>query len=200
VRVKICGIARAPDALAAVEAGATAIGLVFAESPRRVALEVARHIVSQLPPFFPVVGVFRDPSADDVRRTLAACSLTHLQFHGREDPEFVRSFGFPALKAIPISSPADLDLARAFLRAAPGVLLMADAREPGSGRTCDWGVARALAAETPLVLAGGLTPDNVRDAIAQVAPAAVDVSSGVESAPGVKDHEKIAAFVRRAAG
>ena len=199
-RVKICGITRPEDALAAAAAGADAIGLVFADaSPRRVDPGRARAIIAGLPPFIKVVGLFVDAPAEHVGTVLGAMPLDLIQFHGRETPEFCRSFGRPYLKAVRMS--VDVDLPAEAGRYADAAGLLLDSFHPqlagGTGEIFDWArVPRDLG--RPLILAGGLTPDNVGAAVAAVQPYAVDVSSGVESAKGIKDAAKVAAFIRNA--
>jgi len=196
--VKICGITRVEDALAAAHSGADAIGLVFyADSPRAVGLEQARAVVQALPPFVTTVGLFVDAAPEEIRAVLAALPLDMLQFHGGESPEACRGYGRPYLKALRMREGADLlDLAQPYEDAA-GILVdsYVEGVPGGTGQTFDWsrlsdGIPR------PLILAGGLNPDNVATAVAQVRPWAVDVSGGVEAAPGVKDAAKIEAFIR----
>jgi phosphoribosylanthranilate isomerase len=196
-RVKICGITRVEDALAAAEAGADAIGLVFAEtSPRRVSLDEAAAIRRALPPFVTVVGLFVDAEAPQVTQALGRVALDLLQFHGAETTEFCRQFHRPYIKAISMREGIDVDAAaRAFADAA-GLLFDTHVAgvAGGSGVSFDWTrVPRDL--PRPLVLAGGLTPHNVAEAVRRVRPYAVDVSSGVEQAKGIKDAHKIAAFI-----
>ena len=207
-RIKICGITRVDDGVAAAHAGADAIGLVFwAGTPRVVAVERARAIVAALPPFVSVVGLFVDPAADHVRATLAAVPLDLLQFHGSEPPEFCRGFGRRYLKAIPVSAGAKaaglIECAQRYGDAA-GLLFDAPPAEGlpgGTGRTFDWStLPKGL--PQPVVLSGGLSAVNVAEAIRRVRPSAVDVSSGVEARDaagqpikGVKDPARIAAFI-----
>lgn len=196
-RIKICGITSADDARIAAESGADAIGLVFyAPSPRNVDLAQARAIVAAVPPFVTVVGLFVDPAREQVEAALRACSLGLLQFHGDEAPDFCRSFGLPYIKAARVRANADLVQYLSSYHAAQGWLLDGyhDQLYGGTGESFDWKlVPRALA--RPVILSGGLTPDNVGAAVRQVKPWAVDVSSGVEAAKGIKDAAKIAAFI-----
>jgi phosphoribosylanthranilate isomerase len=207
-RIKICGITRGDDGLAAAQAGADAIGLVFwAGSPRVVAPDRARAIRALLPPFVTAVGLFVDPSPDEVRAVLAAVPLDVLQFHGHEAPEFCRLFGRPYVKAIPVPAGATgAGLLEYAARYGDAVGLLFDAPPAGglpggTGRSFDWdALPRSLA--RPLVLSGGLHAGNVGTAIRRVRPWAVDVSSGVEAvdaagAPirGFKDAGRIAAFI-----
>ncbi len=196
-RIKICGITRVEDARAAVELGADAIGLVFyAPSPRAIGVAQAQAIIAAIPPFVNVVGLFVDPTGDEVRAVLAACALDLLQFHGDEAPAFCSGFGRPYIKAARVRADADLVQYLAPYAAARGWLLDAyhDRLYGGTGAAFDWKlIPRNLA--RPVILSGGLTPENVAAAVRQVRPWAVDVSSGVEAAKGIKDAAKIAAFV-----
>jgi phosphoribosylanthranilate isomerase len=204
-RVKICGITRADDGLAAAHAGADAIGLVFWKgSTRAVSHEQARAIAAALPAFVTVVGLFVDPSADEVRAALAHVPIDLLQFHGAEPPAFCRTFGRPYLKAAAAAPGVDLLESLAPFDDAAGYLIDAPAVAGipgGTGRTFDWSLLPAQLPR-PLVLSGGLHAGNVGEAIRRVAPWAVDVSSGVEArdadgAPtkGIKDAARIAAFI-----
>ena len=196
-RIKICGITRPEDAQAAVCGGADAIGLVFyAGSPRAVTAARAAEIARQVPPFVSVVALFVDAPPEQVRRVLDAVPIDLLQFHGSEDASYCRQFRRPWLKALRVRPGLDITGASADYAAARGLLLDAwrDGVPGGTGQTFDWNLApRALS--LPLVLAGGLHSDNVAAAIAALHPAAVDVSGGVEQAPGVKCAQKIARFV-----
>ena len=195
--VKICGVSRIEDALAAARSGAHAIGLVFYRpSPRYVIPVQARDIIRALPPFVAAVGLFVDASAAEVRETIAVAPVGLLQFHGSETPEFCRQFGLPYMKAVRVRAETDLlQYARDF-QDAKALLLDAyvEGAHGGTGQSFDWSVIpRTLT--LPVVLSGGLNVRNVVGAIQQVRPWAVDVSSGVESAPGIKDAAKIAAFI-----
>ncbi|MEJ2567028.1 MAG: phosphoribosylanthranilate isomerase [Gammaproteobacteria bacterium] len=197
-RVKICGITRVEDASAAAQLGADAIGLVFyAKSPRAVSIAQAQAVVRALPPFVTIVGLFVDAAPEEIREVLAAVPLDLLQFHGKEAAQACRGYGRPYLKVVHMAGDTDVvDLARPYDDAA-GILVdtYVQGVPGGTGRSFDW--SRLPAALTcPLILAGGLTPDNVAAAVAQVRPWAVDVSGGVEAAPGIKDAAKIAAFIR----
>jgi phosphoribosylanthranilate isomerase len=196
-RVKICGIARIEDGRAAAEAGADAIGLVFVDrSPRRVSLEEAAAIRRALPPLVAVVGLFVNADAAQVTHTLGRVALDLIQFHGSEAPEFCRQFHRPFIKAISMREDVDIRAAARAYGDAAGLLLDTHSAglAGGSGQTFDWSrVPRDLG--RPVILAGGLTPQNVAHAVRQVRPYAVDVSSGVEQKPGIKDARKIAAFI-----
>lgn len=195
--VKICGVGRVDDALVAARAGAHAIGLVFYKpSPRYVTPEQARDIIRALPPFVTPVGLFVDATEQEVRQTIAVAPLALLQFHGAESAAFCRKFGLPYIKAIRVQPGTDLlQYARDF-HDAKALLLDAfvAGTHGGTGQSFDWSlVPRHL--PLPVILSGGLNPANVTGAIRQVRPWAVDVSSGVETAPGIKDAERIAAFI-----
>jgi phosphoribosylanthranilate isomerase len=196
--VKICGITRVEDALAATRVGAHAVGFVFYEpSPRYLAPARAAEIIRALPPFVTAVGLFVDASADDVRSTLAAAPLQLLQFHGSEAPAFCRQFARPYMKTVRMKAGVDLLQYAENFHDARALLLdsYVEGLHGGSGAVFDWSlVPRDL--PLPVVLSGGLTVDNVGEAVRKVRPAAVDVSSGVESAKGVKDARKITAFIK----
>lgn len=196
-RIKICGITRPEDARAAVENGADAIGLVFyPSSPRAVSLEQAEAIAAVVPPFVTLVALFVDECPEQVNAVLEALPVGLLQFHGEESPDYCRQFARPWIKALRVRPDTDIGaLARAY-SGARGLLLDAfqEGVPGGTGKTFDWDLAPAGVA-LPLVLAGGLHPGNVAEAIAAVGPFAVDVSGGVEAAPGRKDPRRISEFV-----
>ena len=196
--VKICGVTRVEDALVAAYAGAHAIGLIFyASSPRQVSHDVARRVVDALPPFVTPVALFVDARSAEVERVVGEVNPQLLQFHGDETPEFCESFGVPYIKAVKVRQGVDLlQYARRY-RSAKGLLLDAfvAGSHGGTGSTFDWTLIPDQL-PLPLILAGGLHQDNVADAIRRVRPWAVDVSSGVEAAKGIKDAAKIAAFIR----
>lgn len=196
-RIKICGITRIEDGLAAAQAGADAIGLVFyGKSPRNVAFARARAIADALPPFVTTVALFVDPTVAEVEAAIQAVQPDLLQFHGDESPEFCRGFNRPYLKAVRVRPGLDLLQYAARFAQARGLLLDAfvEGEAGGTGRRFDWGlIPKEL--PKPVVLAGGLEPANVAEAVRAVRPWAVDVSSGVEAAKGIKDAAKIAAFV-----
>ncbi|WP_283744646.1 phosphoribosylanthranilate isomerase [Sideroxydans sp. CL21] len=196
-RIKICGITRGQDALAAVSNGADALGLVFYEkSPRHVSLQQAAQLARAIPPFVTMVGLFVNPAVEYVREILAQIPLDMLQFHGEEEPEFCAQFGKPYLKAIRVRNGVDLIQCAARYSAARGLLLDAfiEGVQGGTGESFDWTlIPQGL--PLPVILSGGLHTGNVAAAITQVRPYAVDVSSGVEAAKGIKDAAKIAAFI-----
>ena len=198
-RVKICGITRIEDAICAVQSGADAIGLVFyAESPRNISLQVAQEIVDALPPFISVVGLFVNASENKIQTVLAQLRLDVLQFHGDETAAECAQFNLPYLKAIRVKPDTNLLQYCDEFNSAQALLLDAhsDAAYGGTGRTFDWRLIPQNL-PTPIILAGGLNPENVGAAIRQVQPYAVDVSGGVELSKGIKDAAKIAAFMRQ---
>lgn len=196
-RIKICGITRPEDAEQAAKLGADAIGLVFyGPSPRNVDIESACAVVDALPPFVTSVGLFVNASAEEIHGVLDSVNLDLLQFHGDESPEFCASFDRPWIKAIRMAEGVDLHAEAERYSASWGLLL--DAYHPalpgGTGESFEWErVPNDLS--TSVVLAGGLTADNVGEAIRTVKPYAVDVSGGVESEKGVKDWGKMANFI-----
>ena len=199
-RIKICGITRPEDAMAAAQEGADAIGLVFyAGSMRYVDIERARAILEVLPPFITSVALFVNPTTQEVAQVIEALTIDLLQFHGDEDEVFCTQFSFPYLKAIRVGPATDLVQCAVDFHSAKALLL--DAQVAGSyggtGHTFDWGQI-PVQRNMPIILSGGLTPENVRTAVQAVKPWAVDVSSGVEvagAAKGIKDRGKIAAFI-----
>lgn len=200
VRVKICGITRLEDALFAVNAGADALGFVFYDkSPRRIDVTQAATICYALPPFITRVGLFVNASAEYVYSVLQHVPLDVLQFHGDETPAYCAQFDKSYLKAIRVTAATDLLKYAADFATASGLLL--DAYVPGipggTGETFDWSMVPKECLK-PLILSGGLTPENVSEAIKQTRPWAVDVSSGVESAKGIKDMHKVAQFITNA--
>lgn len=197
-RVKICGITRSEDINACVASGVDAVGLVFVpESPRCVTINQAAQIIHSVPPFIQTVGLFMNQSAEFVDTVLRAVPLNLLQFHGDEDPSLCESFAIDYIKAIPMGGGIDPAKYAAQYTHSKGFLLDSHklGQAGGSGDTFDWSKAPKNLGK-PLILAGGLTIENVASAVAQVRPYAVDVSSGVEAAKGIKDHDKIAAFMR----
>lgn len=200
VRVKICGITTPEDGLLAARAGADAIGLVFwPKSPRHVDHETARAITAAVPPMVLRVGVFVDPPAATVAKAVEAAGLDVIQLHGSEPPEFLSGLPRRAVKAIRVGPGFDVEAALRYDGPAAGLLL--DTQVPrvpgGSGETFDWSLVQELRPRASyLILAGGLTPENVGRAIRAVRPDAVDVSSGVERAPGQKDADKVRAFMK----
>ena len=194
--IKICGITRLADAEAAVEQGAHALGSVFwANSPRFIDPYRARAIASALPPFVTTVGVFVNQRSEYVNGVATLVGLAAIQLHGDESPSYVPAMTRPVIKAIAWGPASEVDGVAAWpLR----VTLLLDSHDPvgrgGTGRTIDWASASTVAAARRVVLAGGLTPENVGEAIARVKPFGIDVSSGVETSPGIKDHGRLKAL------
>lgn len=197
VRVKICGITRVEDAVHAVESGADAIGLVFYEpSPRNVSVETAREICERIPPFVSVVGLFVDRAESEVREICSRVPISLLQFHGNETEAYCAKFNHPYMKAIRVRSTEDVLMAEKEYGSAQGLLVdtYKEGVAGGTGETFDWDLLPENIA-TPLILAGGLNPSNVRKAIEHVKPFAVDVSGGVEADKGIKDPKKVSQFI-----
>lgn len=201
-RVKICGITNPEDAVAAVEAGADAIGLVFyPPSPRAVTLEQAQKVVQVVPAFVTITALFVDPDPEQVQEILDGVRIDLIQFHGNEDSSYCEQFKVPYIKAIRVRQASDVVASSLRFPSAQGILL--DSYKPGvpggTGETFDWSMAQNKEQKDqstkPIILAGGLNPSNVADAITQVNPFAVDVSGGVEASKGIKDHGKITEFL-----
>jgi phosphoribosylanthranilate isomerase len=203
IKVKICGITNAGDAAAAIEAGADALGfLCYRKSPRYVEPEVIKRIVASLPPFVLPVGVFVNEELKAVRDLMDACGLAVAQLHGDETAAYCEALGRPVLRALRLRDRGTL-LRMAEYRGRAGVRgfvvdTHSESAYGGTGRVADWALAAEAAAAAPVLLAGGLTPENVAEAVMQVRPYGVDVSSGVETSPGRKDRAKVRAFVQAA--
>lgn len=196
-RIKICGITRPEDANAVVDAGADAIGLVFyPPSPRAVSIEQAQNVVADVPAFVTVTALFVNPTVEQVQSVLDSVRIDLIQFHGDEDDDFCRQFGHPYIKALRVRQASDV--VALCLRFPSALAVLLDSYKPGvpggTGETFDWSLVPATPPK-PIILAGGLDPDNVNHAIDVVRPYAVDVSGGVEAAKGIKDHSKITKFV-----
>jgi phosphoribosylanthranilate isomerase len=197
MRVKICGITRREDALLAVRLGADALGFVFwPRSPRAISAATVRGITDGLPPFVTRVGVFVNESPSAVLTTAVEAGLTAIQLHGDEDASAYVDSPLPVIKALPVGEGFSLSAVQDL---PPRVTPLLDAHDParrgGTGRVIEWAVAAAAARVRPVILTGGLNPENVKSAVAAVNPYAVDVSSGVEAAPGIKDESKLRAFL-----
>lgn len=197
VRIKICGITNLEDALLAAELGACALGFIFyPKSPREVEPEAARQIIAQLPPFILTVGVFVDEELAAVQDLAARVGLDWIQLHGSEPPDYCRSLGRRIIKAFRIRDESSLTEMARYQGSVQAHLLdtYKKGQVGGTGETFNWDLARQAWQYGPIILAGGLTPDNIALAIRTAQPQAVDVASGVEAAPGKKDPEKLRAF------
>ena len=190
-RIKICGITNPEDALAAVQYGADALGFVFVESPRQIEPKDAKDIISKVPPFITAVGVFVDAPAEEVWEIALSCRLDTLQFHGHESPKYCRGFDKSVIKAFRVK---DRSVSEEVARYNVDAYLLDSSAGGGTGQKFHWDLVKKI--EGRIILAGGLTPKNVEDAIREVRPYAVDVSTGVERFPGKKDHHKIEEFIR----
>jgi len=199
IRVKICGITNIEDALFCAEQGADALGFVFYEkSPRFISPEDAGAIIRALPPFITPVGVFVNPVGIIVERLIKYSGVRVLQFHGSEGPEFCGGFGVPYIKAFRVRGPESLGGMQSYKDASAFLLdSFSEAEFGGTGRTFDWDAAIAARGHGRIILAGGLTPGNVSEAVRRVMPYAVDVSSGVESEKGRKDHAAVREFIAK---
>lgn len=203
IAVKICGITNDEDARVAVEAGADALGFImYRKSPRYVDVAMVKRIIAALPPFVVPVGVFVNEEAKVVREVMDTCGFGLAQLHGDEPATYCQDLGRPVMKAIRLKDRGTfLALAEFHGRATVrGFVIDAfsDHAYGGTGQTVDWSLAAEVARSSAVLLAGGLTPENVADAVRQVRPYGVDVSSGVEASPGKKDHAKVRAFIRAA--
>lgn len=201
IKVKICGITNLDDALAAVASGADALGFVFYRvSPRYVEPDTVRDIVRELPPFITTVGVFVDEAVAEVSRITQHAAIDMVQLHGHESPEICRIINKKVIKAIQIKDLTDLDSLEPYQVSA----FLLDAFTPeyfgGTGQVFNWDIALAAKQFGRVILAGGLTPDNIQKAVSFVQPYAVDVSSGVEKEKGKKDHIKLKLFIKNAKG
>lgn len=200
VKVKICGITNLPDGMAAADAGADALGFMFYDkSPRAISIEAAAVLIGQLPPFVMKVGVFVNAPEDLVVRAIRECGLNLLQFHGDETPEYCLQFGLMSMKAIRVRDAASLQALLGYHTDAWLLDAYSPDRPGGTGETFNLELAlEARGWGRPIFLAGGLTPENVAEAVRRARPYAVDVSSGVETTPGKKDHAKLKAFIQAA--
>ncbi len=204
-RVKMCGITNRYDAEEGVRAGVDALGFIFVEeSPRHISPEDAREIIFDLPPFVDCVGVFADRDPQEVEEIIAYCGLSYAQLHGSEDPKYCERLARSAapckmIKAFRVNGDTRADLFTPYDEVAQGILLDTYSKGSigGTGLVFDWGIIQRLDLRLPLILAGGLGPDNVREAINLVRPFAIDVNSGVERAPGLKDAAKLHALMEQ---
>ena len=198
-KIKICGITNKEDALWAINLKVDALGFIFADSPRRVKPEIVQEIIKLLPPFVSSVGVFVDEDREKVKEIAKSCGLTTLQFHGQEPPSYCKEFKQKVVKAFRVKDKSVLKKAAQYQNKVDAYLL--DTYSPftygGTGKTFDWSIAKEIKEfGLPIILSGGLNPENIREAISEVDPYGVDVSSGVEGRPGKKNLEKLINFVR----
>jgi len=196
VRVKICGLTRVEDVKSAIEAGADAVGFVFTRSPRRISVETATRLVNYVPKGVLRVGLFLNQDRSEIRKVVSSVPLDVLQFHGSETEQECNAFGLPWLKAVAMENAESARQAERDFPNAMGLLLDSHTagKRGGSGNVFDWTLSRPLS--MPVWLAGGLNADNVARAIRIVRPFAVDVSSGVEVSPGIKDTSRMTAFIK----
>jgi phosphoribosylanthranilate isomerase len=199
VKVKVCGMTSLKDALVAVEEGADAVGFIFyKKSPRSVTMKIVREIVLELPPFVDTVGVFVDESAVQINKIADYCNLDIIQLHGDESPTFCKRIRRKVIKAFRIKDMQSVKKISCFQ--VSGFLLdtFSENLHGGTGKVFDWNLVLPAKKFGPVIMAGGLTPNNVQQAVRQVRPYGVDVCSGVESEPGIKDHKKVRAFLKNA--
>ena len=200
VKVKVCGITNLPDAQVALDFGADALGFIFAPSPRRVTVSAVKNIASQLPPFICKVGVFVNSGLSTVQATMSDCNLDLAQLHGDEDAAYCEAL-FP--KTVKVFNLRNVPHGKELSRYKVSAFMLDKDKKASTGdneQSMLWELAREMSVHRPVILAGGLNPDNVRRAIEEARPYAVDVSSGVESEPGKKDHRKLSAFIAEAKG
>jgi phosphoribosylanthranilate isomerase len=196
-KIKTCGMTREADVRLAAALGVDAIGFIFAESPRKVAPGVVQTLSKFLSPFVSTVGVFVDADPDYVRQIATTCSLDWVQLHGEESPSYCRNLGLNILKAIRVKDRESIENMATYKDCVRGFVLdtYVKGQKGGTGKTFDWSLAREAKRWGPVILAGGLTPHEVQKAVTEVAPYGLDVNSGIESAPGIKDHDKMRRFV-----
>lgn len=201
VRVKICGITNADDAKVAVEMGADALGFIFADSPRRVTKDVARDIIKALPPFITSVGLFVNESIERVKETCAFCGIHTIQLHGDESPEYLNSLTeYTRIKSFRVRDKNVIDELKKYSTEAYLLDSFVENKLGGTGTVFPWEIAREARTCGQIIIAGGLTPENIADAVTIAGPYAVDVSSGVEKSPGKKDRELVKRFIAIAKG
>jgi phosphoribosylanthranilate isomerase len=198
IKVKICGIKNAQEALSAVKAGADALGFIFTESKRKVTKSQARDLIATIPPFVSTVGVFVNEMAEIVKEIAEICGLDYLQFQGEESPDYCAGFKQPIIKGFSVKNQDSLKQLNDYKVAAYLLDSHVPGQRGGTGRTFDWELVREFRFERPLILAGGLKSANVASVIKIVRPYAVDVSSGVEGENGQKDFKKMQEFIRQA--
>jgi phosphoribosylanthranilate isomerase len=199
VKVKVCGMTNLKDALVAVEEGADAVGFIFyKKSPRSVTMKLVREIILELPPFVDTVGVFVDETAEQINKIADNCNLDLIQLHGNESAAFCKRMRRRVIKAFRVKDMQSVKKLSSYQ--VSGFLLdtFSESLHGGTGKVFDWNLALPAKKIGPVIMAGGLTANNVQQAIRQVRPYGVDVCSGVESQPGIKDHKKIKAFLKNA--
>ena len=199
VKVKVCGMTNLKDALVAVEEGADAVGFIFyKKSPRSVTMKLVREIVLELPPFVDTVGVFVDETADQINKIADYCNLDMVQLHGDESPTFCKRIRRRVIKAFRVKDMQSVKNISNFQVSGFILDTFSESLHGGTGKVFDWNLALPAKKFGPVIMAGGLTPNNVRQVIQRVRPYGVDVCSGVESEPGIKDHKKIRVFLKNA--
>ncbi len=199
IKIKICGITNKEDALWAVNLKVDALGFIFADSPRRVSPEIVQAIIELLPPFISSVGVFVNEDREKVKEIAENCGLTTLQFHGQESSSYCKEFKQKVVKTFRVKDKSVLEKAVQYQDKVDGYLLdtYSPSKYGGTGKTFDWSIAKEIKEfGLPTILSGGLNSENIKEAISEVEPYAVDVSSGVEERPGKKSLEKLIDFVR----
>jgi phosphoribosylanthranilate isomerase len=199
VKVKVCGMTNLKDTLVAVEEGADAVGFIFyKKSPRSVTMKLVREIVLELPPFVDTVGVFVDETADQINKIADYCNLDMVQLHGDESPTFCKKIRRRVIKAFRVKDMQSVKNISNFQVSGFILDTFSESLHGGTGKVFDWNLALPAKKFGPVIIAGGVTPNNVRQAIQRVRPYGVDVCSGVESEPGIKDHKKIRVFLKNA--
>ncbi|MBT5469017.1 MAG: phosphoribosylanthranilate isomerase [Nitrospina sp.] len=197
VKVKVCGMTNLKDVLAAVDAGADAVGFIFyKKSPRSVNMKTVREIIQELPPFVDAVGVFVNETAEQINNIADRCNLDRVQLHGDESPTFCKRIKRRVIKAIRVKDIQSLKQLSGYTVSSFLLDTHSEGQQGGTGKVFDWSLAYPAKKYGSIILAGGLTPANVRGAIQRVQPYGVDVCSGVESQPGIKDHTKMRAFLK----
>ena len=197
VKVKICGMTNLKDVKVAVDGGVDAVGFIFyKKSPRSVTMQTVREIVLELPPFVDSVGVFVDETAEQINKIADRCNLDRVQLHGDESPAFCKKIRRRVIKAIRVKDIQSLKKLSDYPVSSFLLDTFSEDQYGGTGKVFDWNLAYPAKRYGPIILAGGLTPNNVRQAIQRIQPYGVDVCSGVESQPGIKDHKKMKAFLK----
>ncbi len=200
MKIKFCGMTNRTDALNAIALNVDAIGFIFYEhSPRYISLEKVEEFIIELPPFIHTYGVFVNAEYDYIQEISERCKLSGIQLHGNESPEFCTKFSLPTIKAIPVKSQEDIEVIPQYKGCVNGILLDTKVENVhgGTGKTFDWGLAiKAKEYDTPLILSGGINIQNVAKAIQMVGPYGIDICSGVEKEPGIKDYNKMQELIK----